>query len=136
MKTDCSMECCICNKYNIDEGIILDNNIYCWDCIRGKKFNSRKEKCGDTLTHQHRIGTHPEEGQVSKETDNATSDIIVLGEENHSQQPRESHKRLNISCKEGTGEKRGAITNGEMESSPAIISQSPVDTLVSNEVIK
>lgn len=39
-----------------------------------KEINSQQEKCGDTLTHQHRHGTHPEEGQASKENDMATVD--------------------------------------------------------------
>lgn len=38
--------------------------------------NSHQEKCGDSLPHQHRHGTHPEEGQVSKENDMATGDNI------------------------------------------------------------
>ncbi len=35
---------------------------------------SQQEKCGDSLTHQHRFGTHSEEGQVSKENDETTVD--------------------------------------------------------------
>lgn len=47
---------------------------------------SQQEKCGDTLTHQHRHGTHPEEGQVSKENDmaavdNTLSELNEVGDE-------------------------------------------------------
>ena len=40
------------------------------------KTNSRQKKCGDTLTHQHCLGTNLEEGQVSKENDETTVDTL------------------------------------------------------------
>jgi len=46
----------------------------CGGLIDSNEYYRRKKRCGDTLTHQHRIGTHPEEGKVSKENDNAYSD--------------------------------------------------------------
>jgi len=49
-------------------------------------------------------------------------------ETNNSQQHRESSQELNTSCNVGNGAKRGAITNGETDSSPAIIAHSSVDT--------
>ena len=52
-------ECC---------GTLVDSEQY------NRRGSSRQKKCGDSLTHQHRIGTYPEEGKVSKENDNAYAD--------------------------------------------------------------
>ena len=35
MKTDNSLECCRCHRYNIEQGVIMDGDIYCWNCING-----------------------------------------------------------------------------------------------------
>lgn len=39
-------------------------------------INSHQEKCGDSHTHQHRSGTDPEEGNVSKKNERATDDVL------------------------------------------------------------
>lgn len=41
--------------------------------------NIHPENCGDTLTHQQHLGTHPEEGQVSTETDEEKGDLDSHG---------------------------------------------------------
>ena len=42
--------------------------------IEELKKNSQQKKCSDTPTQQHRPGTHPEEGKVSKENEGANVD--------------------------------------------------------------
>ena len=34
MKDECIMECDICKNYNIQNGFIIDGNIYCCNCIK------------------------------------------------------------------------------------------------------
>lgn len=33
-----SLECEICGNYNIQEGVIIDGEIYCWNCIKEPDF--------------------------------------------------------------------------------------------------
>jgi formylmethanofuran dehydrogenase subunit E len=39
MKTEYSLECEICGNYNIQEGVILNGDVICWNCI--KKFPNK-----------------------------------------------------------------------------------------------
>ena len=67
---------CACGKsFDVEISFSVDGIVYKKDTLsENQEINSQQEKCGDTLTHQHRHGTHPEEGQVSKENDMATVD--------------------------------------------------------------
>ena len=42
-----SLECEICGVYNIDEGVIIDGKIYCWNCIKEPDFKSILKKIKD-----------------------------------------------------------------------------------------
>jgi hypothetical protein len=43
MKTDNSLECCSCGTYNLEQAIVIDGEIYCWDCITGKNLYLRQK---------------------------------------------------------------------------------------------
>jgi len=47
LPNECSLECEICGVFNIQEGVIIDGEIYCWNCIKQpdfKKISRRLKK--------------------------------------------------------------------------------------------
>jgi len=44
LKSEYSLECEICSAYNIDEGVIVDGKIYCWNCIKEPNFTKILKK--------------------------------------------------------------------------------------------
>ncbi len=71
-------------KHSKVASTMLENRIKELDAQDNTNENhSQQEEGGDTLTQQPRLGTHPEEGQVSKENDKATVDTNDLCECGH-----------------------------------------------------
>lgn len=37
LPNETSLECSICGVFNIDEGVIVDRKIICWECLKNNK---------------------------------------------------------------------------------------------------